>query len=183
MTARPEVEKELKFAGVELEALRERLQQLEAERVSSARFEDNWVFDHGERLQRAGCLLRLRVDGQGALLTFKGPVRYEGQTKVRLEHQTRVTDAEQTRALLESLGYQAMRRYQKVREEWRLGGVMISLDHTPIGDFAEFEGEGGDKVAKRCGFEPAEADRRSYLELYAAHRLQHPDDPEDMVFP
>jgi adenylate cyclase class 2 len=176
-------ERELKFAGVELESLRERLLELEAERRGPAAFEDNWVFDDANGLFAAGCLLRLRVDGQGAQLTYKGAARFEGGTKIRRELQTRVKDAEQMRALLESLGYRVRARYQKVREEWRLGGVVISLDHTPIGDFVEFEGEGGEKVATRCGFAPEEAERRSYLQLYADHLKEHPEAPEDMVFP
>ncbi len=75
-----------------------------------------------------------------------------------------------------------VRRYQKVREEWQLGGVTIALDHTPIGDFAEFEGERAEVVAKRCGFDPDKAERRSYLRLYEDYLKEHPDAPPEMVF-
>jgi adenylate cyclase class 2 len=176
------VERELKFAQVEHATLRERLQELEAERERSAAFEDNWLFDRDGELEAAGCLLRLRSDARGARLTFKGPPRFEGTTKIRQEHETRVGDAGEARALLESLGYRAMRRYQKVREEWELGGITIALDHTPIGDFAEFEGEGAETVARRCGFDLERAERRNYLRLYDDHRREHPEAPPDMVF-
>ena len=75
-----------------------------------------------------------------------------------------------------------MRRYQKIREEWRLGAETICLDHTPIGDFVEFEGEKAEAVAKRCGFDPATAVRKSYLMLYEDWIAEHPDAPRDMVF-
>jgi len=176
------VERELKFAGVELSALRERLAQLEAERVNAAAFEDNWIFDRGGELVQGDRLLRLRIDGQGALLTFKGPPRFEENVKIRAEHETRIDDPDRMRAILESLGYQIVKRYQKMREVWRLGGVTISLDHTPIGDFAEFEGTGGDRVAKRCGFEPQSAERRNYLRLWEDHVKEHPEVAEDMTF-
>jgi adenylate cyclase class 2 len=177
-------EREQKFSGVELEALRERLTELEAERVSSASFEDNWVLDKGDALGASGRLLLLRVDSQGALLTLKGPVFENGSEKAMPgELQTSVGDAEQMRALLEALGYRVVRRYQKVREEWRLGGVVISLDHTPIGDFVEFEGDGGETVARRCGFDAGRAERRSYLELYEEYKKEHPEAPPEMVFP
>jgi adenylate cyclase class 2 len=177
------VERELKFAEVELEPLRERLLELEAERVAAANFEDNWIFDRdGGALQARGCVLRLRVDAKGATLTFKGPATFDGQTKLRIEHETRVADPQQMEALLEALGFEVATRYQKMREEWRLGSVVISLDHTPIGDFAEFEGEGGERVAKRCGFDPEKAERRSYIELYEAWRLDHTNAPPHMVF-
>jgi hypothetical protein len=74
-------------------------------------------------------------------------------------------------------------RYQKYREEWRLGALTVALDHTPVGDFVEFEGGGAEKVATRCGFALADAERRSYLRLYRDHRAEHPDAPPDMVFP
>ena len=69
-----------------------------------------------------------------------------------------------------------------MRETWRVGGVLISLDHTPIGDFAEFEGEGAEKLARRCDLDPDTAERRSYLRLYADHLVAHPEAPGDMVF-
>jgi predicted adenylyl cyclase CyaB len=176
-------EREYKFSGVELEGLRERLAELEAERSGPAAFEDNWVFDRDGELRSSGCVLRLRVDAGGAQLTFKGPARFEGGLKVRLEHETRLEDSDQMRSLLEALGYGVVRRYQKMREEWRLGGVTISLDRLPIGDFAEFEGDGCERVARRCGFEPEAAEKRSYLQLYEEFKEENPDAPPDMVFP
>jgi adenylate cyclase class 2 len=176
-------ERELKFSSVELDELRRRLVELEAERLRPALFEDNWIFDRDGEMASSGCLLRLRTDSHGARITYKGPVRYEEQTRVRLEHETAVDDAVQIRAVLEGLGYRVVRRYQKVREEWHLGAIVVSLDHTPIGDFVEFEGESAEAVARRCRLDPAKAERRSYLRLYDDYRKEHPEAPEDMVFP
>lgn len=176
------IEREIKFNGVEHERLRERLAELEAERIGSPAFEDNWVFDRRGELSGVGSILRLRSDGHGARLTFKGPARFEGRTKLRQEHEVRLLDAAEARALLECLGYQAVKRYQKVREEWELGGVTIALDHTPVGDFAEFEGEGAETVARRCGFDLETAERRTYLRLYEDYLKEHPEAPPDMIF-
>lgn len=181
--AKEPVERELKFAGVDLEKLRERLLELEAERLAPSSLEENWVFDRQGELLAAGCVLRLREDGRGALVTFKGPARFEGTLKVRREHEMRVDSAEQARALFESLGYRVVRRYQKYREEWRLGSEAIALDHTPIGDFVEFEGANALVIARRCGFDPATADLRTYLRLYEDHLERHPEAPRDMLFP
>jgi adenylate cyclase class 2 len=109
-------------------------------------------------------------------------MRLEGNVKIREEREVGLENAEEARALLEHLGFQTVRRYQKVREEWQLGGVTIALDHTPIGDFAEFEGDGAETVAKRCGFDPQKAERRSYLRLYDEHLKKNPDAPPEMVF-
>ena len=150
MRSRDNKDREIKFPKVELEKLRERLIELEAERVGPGAFEDNWILDRGNELLSSGRILRLRTDGTRARLTFKGPMRLEGNVKIR--------------------------------EEWQLGGVTIALDHTPIGDFAEFEGDKAEVVAKRCGFDPEKAERRSYLRLYEDYLKEHPDAPPEMVF-
>ena len=155
-------ERELKFAGVELPQLRDRLLDLQAERLAPPAFEDNWIFDRGKgELAKEGAVLRLRVDGHGPQLTLKGPAKWEETTKVRSELETRLDDAEVMREILERLGYKVYRRYQKMREEWRLGAVVICLDHTPIGDFAEFEGQGAERL--RSAAADGESRALSYL--------------------
>ncbi len=179
---KPPVERELKFAQVDLDTLRARLLELEAERVGPPADEDNWLFDRKGELARHGSVLRVRQDGRNALITFKGPASFEGAAKLRSELEMRVESAELALELFRALGYQVERRYQKIREEWRLGAETICLDHTPIGDFVEFEGEKAEAVAKRCGFDPATAVRKSYLMLYEDYVATNPDAPRDMIF-
>lgn len=184
MRSKDNLEREIKFPGVELDKLRGRLLELEAERLGPAAFEDNLILDREDgHLLASGKVLRLRTDGGRARLTLKGPMHIEGNLKVREELEVEVENADEARALFENLGYAVVRRYQKVREEWQLGGVTIALDHTPIGDFAEFEGDGAETVAKRCGFNAEKAERRSYLRLYEDYRTEHPDAPAEMMFP
>lgn len=176
------VEREIKFAEVELQTLRARLEELEAECQGASAFEDNWIFDRHGELAAEGLLLRLRFDRRGARLTFKGKARFEGPVKIRQEEESDVGDGKALRAILESLGYEAVRRYQKYREEWRLGSILIALDHTPIGDFAEIEGEGCETVARRLGLGDEKVEKRNYLRLYEDHLAEHPDAPPNMVF-
>jgi adenylate cyclase class 2 len=182
MKSKDSFEREIKFPRVELDKLRDRLIELEAERSGPSAFEDNWILDRDEELLSTGRILRLRTDGGRARLTFKGPMHIEGNVKVREEREIEVGSAEDARILFENLGFTLVRRYQKMREEWQLGGVTIALDHTPIGDFAEFEGDGAETVAKRCGFDPDKAERRSYLRLYEDYLKKNPDAPPEMVF-
>ena len=177
------IERELKFADVDHDSLRTRLQDLQAELQGPSTFEDNWIFDRDGELVDAGSFLRLRADRNGSRLTFKGPASFEGRAKVRTEIETGVGNMEAARGIVEALGYRLIHRYQKYREEWRLGSILIALDHTPIGDFAEVEGQDCEKVARRCGLDPSEAERRNYLRLYADHLKDHPDLPANMVFP
>ena len=182
MTDEEPLERELKFPCPDLDELRQRLGELDAERVAPPSLEENLVLDRGGELEARGCLLRLRMDGHGARLTFKGPASYERETKIRVEHETAATDPKAPLRILENLGFEEVRRYQKHREEWALGNVTIALDHTPIGEFAEFEGDGIEIVAARCGFDLGSAERRSYLKLYSDYRADHPGAPADMVF-
>ena len=182
MTDEEPLERELKFPCPDLDQLRQRLAELDAERVAPPSFEDNLVLDRGGELEARGCLLRLRMDGRGARLTFKGSASYEQETKIRVEHETAASDPKALLGILESLGFEEVCRYQKHREEWTLGNVTIALDHTPIGEFAEFEGDGIEILAVRCGFALESAERRSYLKLYSDHRAEHPGAPTDMVF-
>jgi predicted adenylyl cyclase CyaB len=179
---KPEIERELKFAGVDLDILRSRLLELEAERVAPPSDEDNWLLDRNGELRASGGVLRIRKVGQAALITFKGPATFDGPAKLRKELEIGLANAEDALVLFQALGYTVNKRYQKIREEWRLGAETICLDHTPIGDFVEFEGSKAEAVAKRCGFDPETAVRKSYLMLYEDHLAAHPDAPSDMIF-
>jgi adenylate cyclase class 2 len=176
------VERELKFPYSDLNALRERLQAAEAERLCSSALEDNLIWDRDGELVKSGRLLRLRFDSHGSRLTYKGQPTYEDGLKIREEIETGVEKPAELEAILENLGYEQIQRYQKYREEWRLGGVIICLDRTPIGDFVEFEGDAASRLAERFGLDPKEAERRSYLELYEDYRKTEPTAPEEMVF-
>ena len=176
-------ERELKFRCDDLSNLRERLIEAEAERVSASTKELNWVLDRKRALAGRGELLRVRSQGADAQLTFKGPARFEEGTKIRSELEVEVDDHQKAIAILQALGFEVSCRYEKFRETWRLGGVLVCLDHTPIGDFVEFEGSKADRVAKRFHFLPVEAERANYLALYETYRQDHPEAPEDMVFP
>lgn len=176
-------ERELKFSCSSLEDLREQLREMEAERLAAAGSEDNWIYDRKNKLKTANQLLRLRIDRKGARLTYKGAPRFEDEVKVRVELETEVDDSDQIHSILENLGFGVVHRYQKKREEWHVGGVTVALDHTPIGDFVEFEGDGAGAVARRFGFDLEQSERRSYVELYESYRERNPDAPPNMVFP
>jgi predicted adenylyl cyclase CyaB len=176
------IESELKFQVEELGALRERLTELEAERLSPSALEDNWVLDRDDTLRQAQCLLRVRQDRNGARVTWKGPARFDGPLKQREERECGIEGAEEMLTVFERLGFSVVHRYQKHREEWRLGGVKVALDHTPMGNYVEFEGDGAETLAQRCNFSLENVERRSYLRLYLDYVKDHPDAPPNMVF-
>lgn len=177
------VEREYKFRVESLGAVAEKLTEVDAERVERSVLERNWLLDRNSRFRDSGRVLRLRLDGSGALLTYKGPVRHEEGARVRTEVEVGVSDVEQARALLVALGYEQAGYYEKRRATWMLGSTEIALDETPIGSFVEVEGERAGEVVSLLGFDAGEAEERSYVALYEAYRVDHPEAPVDMVFP
>ncbi|AGW15152.1 class IV adenylate cyclase [Megalodesulfovibrio gigas] len=168
-------ETETKFAGVDHDALRRRLQALGARRVSLV-FEDNAVWDTIDRkLRQKGQLLRLRQD-DAIRLTFKTPAPGgTGQLKVVEEHETQVEDAQAMGQVLAGLGLLEVFRYQKLRETWVLdeesGGVLCLLDRLPFGDFLELEGP-AEALAQACralGLDPLAGTSKTYHALHQEH--------------
>ena len=70
------LERELKFAQADLEALRQRLLEVEAERTGPAVFEENWLLDRAGELAKKQSVLRVRAE-EGLFV---------GDTQVDVEH-------------------------------------------------------------------------------------------------
>jgi adenylate cyclase class 2 len=160
------VEREQKYRVARVDPVRSRLLSLGAEPHASG-FERNELFDFEGRLRVRGQKLRLRRHGtRFAMLTFKGP-RLAGQQKTRMEVETPV-DYEATKRILELVGFRIKETYSKIREEYRLDGCAVCLDHIPnAGWFVEIEG-GAAKIraiAARLGLRPADRESRSYRKL------------------
>ncbi len=149
-------------------------------------FEDNRVYDDGERsLAATRRLLRLRAVGARHVLTYKEPIADDpgdGRYKVRLERETHVSDPAELDAILHALGYSVVYRYQKYRQKYQLRGRSIELDETPIGTFLEIEGtpEQIDQAALALGFSSSDYVTRTYRALHIEHAGS--DDPGDLVF-
>lgn len=183
-------EHEIKLAVEDLEPLRARLREIGAQCIRSEELETNTIFDWQDAvsttLRASGRLLRLRQDGRGTRLTFKGRARFEAGVKVREERELSIEDAATAQALLEGIGLEPVQRYQKYRETWHLERTEVVLDRTPLGCFVEIELRAGGSVldaARALGLGPERAETRSYLELWAEHRRRRPEAPRDMVFP
>jgi adenylate cyclase, class 2 len=176
---------EIKLPCADLGAAREKLPGLGATPRTPLHFESNDLYDDpAGGLAASGRALRLRRAGEAAFLTFKGPVRFEGGVKIREERETRVSDPEETAAILAFLGFTPRFRYEKRREEWAIEGCAVALDETPIGNFVEVEGDPPAirRVVVALGLDFANAVPYSYAKLYTERRKKDPLLPADMVF-
>jgi adenylate cyclase class 2 len=175
----------------------------------------NMLFDTPQdELKKRGQLLRIRAETperpaskrfapetERVLLTFKRPIRVahtrtrafqRGRHKVREEIELEVSDAGRLASILQGLGMRGWFRYEKFRTTFRLPksqrwakGLLIELDETPIGTFAELEGpaEAIDRVAKKLGFSKRDYIVTNYLSLYLQECRRRGERAGDMVFP
>jgi adenylate cyclase class 2 len=179
-------EEELKFSVPSLQWARQKLSACGAQSQREACLEENWVLDDAkESLRMRGCLLRVRRWGQEQKITFKGPAHFAQGVKSREEVEVAVASAQEALQLLACLGFAVKFRYQKLREEYRLGKVVVALDQTPMGCFLELEGPREDILLLASQLELAveQALSQSYLELWRQFRQLHPEQGEDMLLP
>jgi adenylate cyclase class 2 len=183
MSASRETEVKLPFesALAALDALQSAGARLEVPRS----FEDNRIYDREDgSLERDGVVLRVRRDGRGGFVTFKGPVEGERRHKVRVEHETSVGDPEAAHRVLEGLGFRVAWRYQKYRTTYRLGACEAMLDETPIGCWVELEGDSAaiDQAAALLGIPPGRYVTDTYRDLAVRHARERGIPLADLVF-
>ena len=162
---------EVKFYLAEPEQFRQRVIDSGAELVQPRVLEQNLRFDTPEMSLRAKAqVLRLRAD-QAAHLTFKGPGLVREGVLERQEIEFEVSDFGAAQRLLEALGYRVYTSYEKLRETYNLGGVLVALDAMPFGFFTELEGPSAEAicaVAAALGLDWSRRVPTSYLELFFA---------------
>jgi adenylate cyclase, class 2 len=177
--------------------------------------EENVIFDTPQGgLAKHGQLLRIRTEtpeargkskaarsGQRVVVTFKQPIARlaaepgggtRSSYKVREEIEVEVTDAVNLTQIFEGLGMSGWFRYEKYRTTFRLAGsrawardLLVELDETPIGTFAELEGpaEAIDRVATELGYSKRDYVLKSYLVLYMEECRRKGEQPQHMVCP
>ena len=93
-------------------------------------------------------------------------------------------DAARLLKLLARLGFEIQFRYEKYREEFDCGALVVAIDETPIGTFGELEGEEHDVIetAKRLGRSPADFILASYRELFLTFQAESGSTASHMQF-
>jgi len=178
------LEREIKLRFETAEAARAAVLHTGAEPIRCRRFQEDCLLDTiDETVRRRRCVLRVRLESGKSLLTFKGPVQ-PSLKKLRDELETIVGDGPQLLSILEALGFHVWFRYEKYREEYALGEVIVAVDETPVGAFVEIEG--GDRgihdMAQALGRGPSDYLFDSYRRLYMLDCEAHGVPPADMLF-
>jgi adenylate cyclase class 2 len=184
------IEREVKFLVRDFGPYREALHELGASCISSY-FEDNIIYDDEmSSLRNSEKVLRIRK-GDRMTLTVKIPTPPqepvdpgESRYKVREEYEIEISDFETAERIVTELGFHKTFRYQKNREVFTMGRTSVLLDHTPIGEYIEIEGDRNsiETIAGELSLSLDEGITKNYMTLYDDYRRQNSEAPEDMVF-
>ncbi|HXX21481.1 MAG TPA: class IV adenylate cyclase [Candidatus Acidoferrum sp.] len=161
-------------------------------------FEQNTLYDTPDSdFRRSGRLLRLRVETparsravpggvRSAVVTSKRPAPASARSryKEKLERELAVRFPQKWPALLRSIGFQPGFSYEKYRTSFRLPGLHLDLDETPVGAFLELEGDPRaiDRNARALGFSPRDYIRGTYWDVFQAECRRRGRFPKNMRF-
>lgn len=182
------IETEIKFRVENAEQLATRLREVGFHEQTPRAFESNVLYDTPDRKMRSRTeILRIRNYAGKWTVTHKrlpdtGPA--EDAHKHRIETETEVADGGVLAQVFQSLGLTAAFRYEKWRSEWSDGEGHCVIDETPIGNFAELEGEPEwiDRIAARIGVDRSAYLTLSYGRLFEQWRAEHHSDAADLTF-
>lgn len=160
--------------------------------------ERNALFDTpDEDFRRSGRLLRVRIETPSPSRLFQGGLRRTVITskapasastgsryKKKLERELVGRSPQDWPVILQSLGFRPGFRYEKYRTAFRLPGLHLDVDETPMGVFLELEGspKAIDRVARALGFSPRDYIRGTYWDVFQAECRRRGHFPRNMLF-
>jgi adenylate cyclase class 2 len=162
-------------------------------------FEQNTLYDTPAKdFRRAGRLLRLRTEipapskifhlrggARKAVLTSKAPAPGpRSHYKEKLETEAVIRQPARWPGQLRAIGFRPGFRYEKYRTTFRLPGLHLDLDETPIGTFLELEGSPRaiERAARALGFSARDYIRATYADLFQALRRRTGRPRRNMTF-
>ena len=181
---------ELKFPVADVRAFRTAVEALGFTLVTERTFESNTLYDTEDRqLRERRQILRLREYGDRRTLTHKRQPEGEADTryKTRIETESSVDDCAAIAEVFAHMGYVPAFRYEKYRTEWVApagGDGKLVLDETPIGVWAELEGEPAwiDAMLERLGVNPEQCLTDSYGKLFLRWKEESGSPAEHLTF-
>ncbi|HQG89818.1 MAG TPA: class IV adenylate cyclase [Flexilinea sp.] len=177
---------EAKFPVKDLRKIQELLEFHQAELLMDKSYEHNILLDTPtNELLEENARLRLRKEGSESILTYKRTRKNENNIAYREEIETRVDHFENTRLILNRLGFLTFFEYEKYRSTYRLGATTIMLDETPIGFYLEIEGPDEETIHRTASLLEIDWNQRtdkSYLQVFQEWAAENGYTGRDMLF-
>jgi len=140
------IEKEYKF-----EITEEKRKELSDE---DGVFISNVMYDNGS-LEKENSRLRLRKTPEKTLLTYKKPVKSEGNAKREIEYEVEVIG--DIVPILNKMGFFPTTSYEKYQVSFNKYGSKITIDKYPFTTIVEIEGGDMDRTAESMGLDPKDS--------------------------
>jgi adenylate cyclase class 2 len=134
---------EVKILEIDRKEVEKKLKALGAKKAFDGEI-SGVFYDYGDgSIRRAKDTMRLRKVGAKAFITYKKYVE-NARAKIRREYETEVSDYENARSILESLGLREWMSMRKRRTTYELPGVHFELDrhidqYSYVPEFLEIE--------------------------------------------
>jgi adenylate cyclase class 2 len=176
---------EVKFYIQDFKALQDRISVSGAQLIRPRVLERNLRLDTEDRsLQKEGRLLRIRQD-DGVWITYKADAQVDGGLITRTEIEFGADDFEVAKRLFTALGYQVVVMYEKYRQVYKVGDVVVTLDELPLGNFVEVEGPNRvmiEAVAELLGLNWKNGIATNYLGLFEIVKAKRGFHFNDLTF-
>lgn len=135
---------EIKILAIDRNAVEERLMSLGAIKVFDAEIRSFYYDFPDNSIKLNGCVLRLRKEGEKAVLALKKNIE-SAEVKIREEHEIEVSDFNDMKYLMETLGLNVWLEMKKHRTSYEFKGVHFEIDayhdtYDYIPQFLEIEG-------------------------------------------
>ena len=182
------IETEIKFRVTNTAQLEAELTSIGFHLVTPRSFERNVLYDTADRSLRGKReLVRIRNYAGHWLLTHKRVPDSgigEDRHKHRVETETELSDGAALEEVFFAIGLLPAFRYEKWRTEWSDDIGHCVVDETPLGTFAELEGEPEwiDRVTSQLGVVPEEQLTVSYGRLFDQWRERTGSTAQDLTF-
>ena len=182
------IETEIKFRVTNTAQLEAELASMGFHLVTPRSFERNVLYDTADRSLRGKReLVRIRNYAGHWLLTHKRVPDSgigEDRHKHRVETETELSDGAALAEVFLAVGLLPVFRYEKWRTEWSDDIGHCVVDETPLGTFAELEGEPEwiDRVTSQLGVVPEEQLTVSYGRLFDQWRERTGSTAQDLTF-
>jgi adenylate cyclase class 2 len=178
---------ELKFPVADTRKLRETALSLGFELETERLFESNTLYDTPDRGLRAQKqILRVRHYGDLCTVTHKrkADATEDSHYKHRIETESVVEDGDALAEIFTQLGYGQVFRYEKYRTELVTPGGKLVIDETPIGVWAELEGDPAwiDKMVAALGIDESTCITESYGKMFEKWKAETDSPADNLTF-